>query len=153
VETPSWIREKGLKTDYRFYVEHQLWNPLTQLFSLVIDKIPGVVCPADGWTSAGRTAATEELLFKQVMAVCDKQAVRSFGAKLFGLQPTIQLPTMERILPAPLSPTATAAPLKQSKLNSFFIDSMILKATATKKKRVPSPVAQKKGKAAVKSDM
>ena len=144
VETPTWIREKGLKIDYRFYVEHQLWNPLTQLFSLVIDKIPGVATPAQGWTTATRIAATEEVLFKQVMAACDKQAVRSFGAKLFGLQPTIQTPAMERTLPAPLSPTAAAAPLKQTKLNSFFIDSMIIKAQATKRKA--------KAAAALKSD-
>jgi hypothetical protein len=98
-------------------------------------------------------AATEEVLFKQVMAACDKQAVRSYGAKLFGLQPTIHTPAMERILPAPLSPIAAAAPLKQTKLNSFFIDTMILKATATKKKRVVSPTTGKKGAAAVKSDV
>ena len=147
VETPTWIREKGLKIDYRFYVEHQLWNPLTQLFSLVIDKIPGVAVPAQGWTTATRTAATEEVLFKQVMAACDKQAVRSYGAKLFGLQPTIQAPAMDRMVPAPLSPIAAAAPLKQTKLNSFFIDSMILKAQATKAKR-----ASKATGAALKSD-
>jgi hypothetical protein len=51
---------------------------------------------------------------------------------------------MERTLPAPLSPTAAAAPLKQTKLNSFFIDSMIIKAQATKRKA--------KAAAALKSD-
>lgn len=41
IETPEYINEMSLKPDYNHYITNQLMNPITQLFSVVIEKIPG----------------------------------------------------------------------------------------------------------------
>jgi DNA polymerase elongation subunit (family B) len=41
IETPAWIREHGLVPDYRHYIEHQLMNPISQAFALLLEQIPG----------------------------------------------------------------------------------------------------------------
>lgn len=42
IETPSYIREKGLAPDYVFYITNQIAKPVSQVFGLVVDKLPGV---------------------------------------------------------------------------------------------------------------
>jgi DNA polymerase elongation subunit (family B) len=39
IETPTFIRENGLKIDYSFYITNQIMNPVQQLFALVLEKI------------------------------------------------------------------------------------------------------------------
>jgi DNA polymerase delta subunit 1 len=35
VETPTYIEEKGLRIDYRYYLDHQIANPVSQIFELI----------------------------------------------------------------------------------------------------------------------
>jgi len=42
IETPAYILEKGLKPDYVFYVTNQIATPVSQVFGIVVDKLPGV---------------------------------------------------------------------------------------------------------------
>ena len=137
VETPSYIRAKGLKPDYRFYIEHQLMNPIVQLFSLVAEKIPGVVAPSVGWAKAteiDKEIATNNAVFGPILAHCDKMSVRAFGESFFGAGSLTNAAST-----APRRPTTgTAAKLSgkvQPKLG-YFIDKMIVeKMDAEKKKR------------------
>lgn len=39
IETPTFIRENGLKIDYSFYITNQIMKPLQQLFALVLENI------------------------------------------------------------------------------------------------------------------
>jgi DNA polymerase elongation subunit (family B) len=39
IETPSYIKEKGLQLDYSFYITNQIMKPLLQLFGLVLEDI------------------------------------------------------------------------------------------------------------------
>jgi hypothetical protein len=149
VETPSFIRAKGLHPDYRFYVEHQLLNPITQLFSLVAERIPGAVPPKNGWTAATpgeRESATTEAIFRPVFNLCDKIATQRFGASMFGLA------TAPATAPATdPKPRATggaihaAPPKKQMNLNSYFVDKLIMKSlgrtTKTSKKAAAAAAA------------
>lgn len=41
IEHPDFIKEKGLKPDYRYYLERQVMVPCTQLFSLVLEELDG----------------------------------------------------------------------------------------------------------------
>ena len=43
IETPAFIREHGLVPDYRHYVEHQLQNPISQAFGILVEHVPGFV--------------------------------------------------------------------------------------------------------------
>ena len=39
IETPTYIKENGLKIDYSFYITNQIMKPVQQLFALVLEKI------------------------------------------------------------------------------------------------------------------
>jgi hypothetical protein len=39
IETPTFIKEKGLHLDYSFYITNQIMKPLLQLFGLVLEDI------------------------------------------------------------------------------------------------------------------
>lgn len=41
IETPLYVKEHNLKPDYRHYIEHQLQNPISQAFGLLLERIPG----------------------------------------------------------------------------------------------------------------
>jgi DNA polymerase elongation subunit (family B) len=42
VETPSFIKEHNITPDYGFYITNQISKPVSQVFGLVVDKLPGV---------------------------------------------------------------------------------------------------------------
>jgi hypothetical protein len=137
VETPTFIKEKGLKPDYRFYIEHQLMNPINQLFALVADKIPGVIAPRCGWvlaTETDRLNATSSAIFDEILGICDKSASRRFAEKFFGGA------TITNPLPKPRLTKTEAMPtvvkgVKQTTMNTYFIDKMIIKAIDAEKKK------------------
>jgi DNA polymerase elongation subunit (family B) len=41
IELPSYAKEKGMQPDYEMYLENQLSIPISQLFSLVVEDMPG----------------------------------------------------------------------------------------------------------------
>ena len=41
IETPAYIKEQSLVPDYGFYITNQIMKPLLQLYSLVIEELPG----------------------------------------------------------------------------------------------------------------
>jgi DNA polymerase elongation subunit (family B) len=41
IELPSYAREKNMQPDYEMYLENQLAIPISQLFSLVVERMPG----------------------------------------------------------------------------------------------------------------
>ena len=87
IETPTFIREKGLGVDAKFYMEHQLMNPLSQLFALIVEQLPGCAAPGGrSWKVADdsdREYAATEYLFREALNACDKKAQQRF-AKMFG---------------------------------------------------------------------
>ena len=109
IETPSFIREKGLQVDAKFYMEHQLLNPISQLFSLIVDELPGCEPPyGKTWATAEageREYAAGEFLFRDALNYCDRAADRR-GAQKLGL--TI-LPKERKAAAKGLSASATAS--------------------------------------------
>ena len=43
LEHPDYIQEAGLKIDYRYYFDHQIWEPVRQIFALVSDNPDSIV--------------------------------------------------------------------------------------------------------------
>jgi DNA polymerase elongation subunit (family B) len=41
IEHIDYVREKGLKPDTEFYIQHQIQNPVAQLFALAIENLEG----------------------------------------------------------------------------------------------------------------
>jgi DNA polymerase elongation subunit (family B) len=149
IETPAYIREKGLKPDYMFYIDHQIANPVCQLFGLVVDQIPGYEAykPKGGWSTENRDmlitqreAAAYQLLFGEAINSNNKSAKRSF-MNMFGasepksdvvVEEPIKITRTRRIV---TRSTTTASPVaKQSTLDSLFSDVMMLKAAKASEK-------------------
>ena len=126
IETPQFIKEKGLSIDMKFYMEHQLMNPISQLFALIVEQLPGCTAPGGrSWKVASesdREYAATEYLFRDALDICDASASRRF-AKLLG---ATSQPTTRR------SPRAKASTVKapayvQTKLMSLSAQAHMIK--------------------------
>lgn len=92
IETPSYILEKNLKPDYIFYITNQIAKPVSQVFGLVVEQLPGVKkSQLDSIKRAkdpiaAREELAEELLFGDMIADARREAagiadLRSFFTK------------------------------------------------------------------------
>ena len=63
IETPAFMKEHGLKPDPQYYIEHQLENPVGQLFSILVDQLPGTRPPPQGWSSDPEIQVAERELY------------------------------------------------------------------------------------------
>ena len=131
IETPAFIKQKNLSLDVKYYMEHQLMNPLSQLFALLVEQLPG--CSAPGgrtWAKAldsDREYAATEYLFRDALNACDKLMTQRFAKTMFGLQPSISTTA-----PAPPKRTAKrvvppAPKYIQQKLTSISAQLELLK--------------------------
>jgi len=83
IEMPSYIKEKGLKPDYTFYITNQIAKPVAQVFGLVVERLPGVKSHlvAAAKTSDAREKLAEELLFGDLLRSASGQKdIRSWFA-------------------------------------------------------------------------
>ena len=47
IEHPDYIKENGLKPDYKFYITNQIMKPVGQIYSLIVEKLDGFKYPDD----------------------------------------------------------------------------------------------------------
>ena len=137
VEHPSYVKQKGLQLDTKYYIEHQLMNPLSQLFSLCVAQMPGYM----GHKPGMEEVTASDLLFQKALNEADKFTQKQF-AKKFGM--TV-IPRATVAKPQPQATSTGGAPKKQMQmqLDRFMLDSMLIEATKTKKKREASPTQPK----------
>jgi hypothetical protein len=94
IETPLYIKEHQLVPDYRHYIEHQLQNPISQAFALLLESIPGFKremvkgCPTavedlDRYLGF-RESKAAELLFSDCLKRFETASKRSAMATMFG---------------------------------------------------------------------
>jgi DNA polymerase elongation subunit (family B) len=85
IEMPSYIKEKGLKPDYMFYITNQIAKPVAQVFALVLERLPGI--KTQQLTNAAkakdpvaaREKLAEDLLFGDLLRKAQGQTdLRSF---------------------------------------------------------------------------
>ena len=86
VETPAYIREKGLQPDYEYYIQHQLMNPISQLFGIFVERIPGYQAPAvwEEDVTYQKEKLAADLLFKEGLDYCRQTSKRLFVGMLAG---------------------------------------------------------------------
>lgn len=140
IETPSWIKEKGLTPDYEFYLGHQLQNPISQMFGLLLADMPG--SEKVPWASAPtdprkRLAWNEDqaavLLFQKAYQLCSNGTKRAFAAKFFGVESGDIIKVTQRkaattstTVTMPTTTTTVAKKPAQSTLNSFMFQSYLV---------------------------
>ena len=122
IETPAFIKDKGLSIDMKFYMEHQLMNPISQLFALIVEQLPGCVAPGGrAWSIADasdREYAATEYLFRDALNMCDAAATQRF-AGLFGSK-TASKPVLQGVrAPIRKAKVAPAPKYIQTRLTSL----------------------------------
>ena len=176
IETPQFIRDNELVPDYRHYIEHQLQNPISQAFGLLLEQIPGFKpsmikgCPTstedlDKYLTF-REAKAAELLFteclqsealqkieminKKAAAQTELQNKRVAAVSMFGknviITPRTSTDEME-VVPSIKKEPVKKAPMVQQGISAFLHDGMVVDAI-NKKKRATAAAAAKKKKEA-----
>jgi DNA polymerase elongation subunit (family B) len=76
IETPAYAKEQSLQPDYMFYITNQIAKPISQVFGLVVEQLPGVkphqVVAAK--TPEAREKLAEELLFGDLLRDAKRDA-------------------------------------------------------------------------------
>jgi len=149
IETPTYLKEKKLQVDAKYYMEHQLMNPISQLFALIVEQLPGCAAPGGrAWSAANesdREYAATEYLFREALNQCDRGAQRRLGQKMFGAAAAAAAapatPAQPKTRAQKARAAAAATPIKpsvQSKLTSLFAQQMFISALQ-RPSRTPSP--------------
>lgn len=135
IETPSYIKEQGLKIDYKYYIQHQIYNPISQLFALFVDQLPGYVKPKHAMSIEEKEDYAGKLLFNSIYAKCDKSNVRSFAEK-FNFQVTkVDKPEKpNKAIPMILAPK----PKRKEEINTMKMDMYLIKMNNEKKDKKKS---------------
>jgi DNA polymerase elongation subunit (family B) len=132
IETPAFIRENNLVPDYRHYIEHQLQNPISQAFGLLLEKIPGYradmmeKCPErpdmsdwsdvaekklDAWLGFRENCAAK-LLFSDCLKRFETTSRHSAIINMFGGNVTI-IPSQKVVQPPKSIPLRTTTKVLQ----------------------------------------
>jgi DNA polymerase elongation subunit (family B) len=153
IETPTWIKEKGLEVDAKFYMEHQLMNPISQLFSLIVEQLPGCKAPGGrSWAvadAADREYAAAEYLFREALNTCDRAAQRRLATKMFGAgavgagggapQKGLRSGRAARSAAATAPAPIQVPKMVQANITSLFAQQMLIKAMEKTRATSASP--------------
>lgn len=166
IETPQWIIDKGLKPDAEYYIEHQLMNPLAQLFGILLEKMPGFVAPrswpADPDKRIGqRELMAGEILFRRALQACNQGATANFVSAMFGAAAGASQTQTKRAVkrsgvraPAMNPSLVAVAPKRQASLDQFIKDTCLsqdeimarhMRAEKRSKKAAAAAAAEVKG--------
>ena len=150
IETPLYVKENNLVPDYRHYIEHQLQNPISQAFGLLLERVPGFIpsmvanhpkpCMNDEkmlstWLGFRENIASQ-LLFSECLKKFEKTSRHSAIATMFGGNAIIteykSTSTTKSVIP---NKKTIQRPISSFLLDSFIVDN-IKKERAKKKKEV-----------------
>ena len=130
IETPSFMKANGLKPDPEYYIEHQLENPIGQLFSILVDQLPGVRPPPQGWNSdPDMQAAEREIYAREYLFKASKQKNTNTLFKAWGIADTGKAPVATSL-------TSRAKPKTMiTRADQMLLDSMLVAAIKRKPKK------------------
>ena len=141
IETPLFIKEHKLSIDYKYYIDHQIYNPITQLFGLFVDQMPGGVKDVKQMEMAEREYLAGQLLFKEVYDKCEKVNVRNF-AKKFGFEVKQKETVIKKTKEVILEPLKKQSILNFQKMNQYIIQGQKEQQKEQQKKKNNSVVLE-----------
>ena len=171
IETPQFVKENNLVPDYKHYIEHQLQNPISQAFGLLLERIPGfspsmvVKCPPkpdkmdgsleaekmlDSWLGFRENVAAE-LLFSDCLKKFQGASRRNAIMNMFGGAAVVKPSTSYVPVKAKPKNEVITKPAVQMTMSSFLLDSMIV-GNIKKKERAAATAAKKKLKEQADTD-
>jgi DNA polymerase elongation subunit (family B) len=150
IETPAYVKEKGLALDGPYYIDHQISKPVAQMFGVMLELMPGfqqgMLPPNYDEMSMELQIAVRErvataLLFDAALQRASVLDKRRFMTKMFGLSTGVTTApvattgkTTKNTIRAPLEP-----PKKQSRLTNYFQNKELLNKIKS------SPTSSKSG--------
>jgi DNA polymerase delta subunit 1 len=135
IETPAYIKANGLKPDYMFYIDHQISNPVCQLFGLLIEEVPGY--QGQTWHDdpdkqmKQRETLAYQLLFQNSVQTNNNAAKKNF-IKMMGGNVSSQPHVPRTYNPITIAKKPVA---KQSSLDLFLLDKVRLDAKQKAKEK------------------
>jgi hypothetical protein len=152
IEAPSWIREKGLTPDYEFYLTNQLQNPVSQMFGLILEEMPG--SEFIPWSKSPddpdklllwRETQAAAILFDRALKACGIHHKGAFIEKFFGSVGSDSIKESKTTMVTrsrTMNKTPPQSKPVQSTLNSFMLDGFLVK-TIEKKERAKRAAIKK----------
>jgi DNA polymerase elongation subunit (family B) len=171
IETPAYIKEHGLTPDYRHYIEHQLMNPISQAFALLLEQIPGFEpamvkgCPTakenlDKFL-VFREGVAAKLLFTDALQWYNHQHATKSARALFGdrIIVTERILTVSQVGPSDSGAKekktgkkagakgvsllqSVTSTMKQTTMSSFLLDSALLDGVNQRKRNARAKEAK-----------
>jgi len=149
IETPTYIKQHGLKPDTVYYIEHQISSPVCQMFALLLEELPEAreflrSLPADAVKAqTARESIAYDILFKKALQRNTSSATRAFLSMLGQVAPT-QSALNPIVAKKPRVSGVQQQPRKQSTLDAMFMDQGLLNArkVAEKSKKTAERVAK-----------
>lgn len=158
IEHPLYVKENNLQPDYQFYIEHQIQNPVSQMFGLLLDEMPGfdikkfTLAPTD---PDRRLAWCEQeasnILFGPCLQKCSSAATSAFVSTFFGASASV-IPKGKVTIRlancgAGKEVSTNTATQYNPKMNTFLMDKFIINEIKQKK-----AVAKKSAMKAIEDD-
>jgi DNA polymerase elongation subunit (family B) len=84
IETPEFIESEGLELDYGHYISNQLMKPLSQLFALVLEDLPGFERKRDRFAQIVRAVEGTVDDQEKLRAKIEKLRMKEVEVLLFG---------------------------------------------------------------------
>ena len=139
IEIPSYVRDRGLAPDYQFYIEHQIQNPVSQMFGIVLEDMPGfdcrllANCPTDAdkriiW----REGIATDILFHEALQRCGIHDKRQFMSAFFGT--SVHGNIVKNVI-VPGKATVIGKKPVQSTLSNYILDTYIVSTISKKRKK------------------
>jgi DNA polymerase elongation subunit (family B) len=139
IEHPSYVKENNLLPDYQFYIEHQIQNPVAQMFGLLLDQMPGFdtkrmsLAPLDAdkrlvWCEQ----EASNILFGPCLQKCSSAAKAAFVNTFFGSNATT-VPKGRVVIKVATKAAggagkeSTRTTEKKPQMNTFLMDKFIIK--------------------------
>ncbi len=149
IETPAYVKEKGLALDGPYYIDHQIAKPVAQMFGVMLEEMPGFqqgMLPANydemsmELQIAVRERVATALLFDAALQRASVLDKRRFMTKMFGLAPAQPTNQVKGVVKNTITKAMTATPVKkQSRLTNYFQNRELLQKIKS------SPTTSKSG--------
>ena len=130
VETPAFMKAHGLNPDPEYYIEHQLENPIGQLFSILVDQLPDARPPLQGWSAdPAMQAAERELYAREYLFRGAKEKKTNTLMNMWGVALANATPVAKSVSSRTRAATSAAnakAAKGQSRIDELFADRMLV---------------------------
>ena len=139
VETPAYMKANGLKPDPEYYIEHQLENPVGQLFSILIDQLPDARPPLQGWSAdPAMQAAERELYAREYLFRSAKEKKTNTLMSMWGVALANSTPVAKSVSSRTRAALAAVEEKKkkgQSRIDELFADRVLVETVRKDKNK------------------